>query len=250
MLNGIIKKAAQQITGVPYILFLEHIHKTLKPQTYFEVGTSTGNSLACATCPTVSVDPFYQIDKNVFKGRSLTFMFQMSSDQFFRDHDLRTYFPKGADFSFLDGMHRFEFLLRDFMHTERLSHRQSLIAIHDCLPLNTRMAERIVIPGAPEEPMRDAWTGDVWKIIPVLKNYRPDLRVHFANAPPTGLVMVSGVDPGNRILFDNYYKILDEYINLDLGSYGFEALFSDYPTLNTELLINDPHMTTSVYSVF
>ncbi len=32
------------------------------------------------------------------------------------------------------------------------------------------------------------WTGDVWKLIPILQRYRPDLQLTLFDAPPSGLV--------------------------------------------------------------
>jgi len=38
----------------------------------------------------------------------------------------------------------------------------------------------------------DFWTGDVWKIVPALIKFRPDLRVFTIACPPTGLTVVCG----------------------------------------------------------
>ena len=66
---------------------------------------------------------------------------------------MRDFFPKGPDIAFLDGMHRAEYLLRDFMNTERFSHERTLILLHDCLPVNARMADG-VIAGYPVHDLR------------------------------------------------------------------------------------------------
>ncbi len=59
-----------------------------------------------------------------------------------------------------------------------------------------------------------AWTGDVWKIVPLLKEHRPDLKFQLFDVAPTGLVVVSNLDPENRALSDNYDAIIKTYDNI------------------------------------
>ena len=74
------------------------------------------------------------------------------------------------------------------------------------------MALRQWLPGGPSETDTAAfWTGDVWKLLPILRKYRPDLRLHVLDCPPTGLVAITRVDPASRILADCYYDIVDEH---------------------------------------
>ena len=82
-------------------------------------------------------------NRDVIGTKQRAFFFQMTSDAFFADHDLALFFPRGVDLAFIDGMHRFEFLLRDFINTERRCHARSIVLLHDCLPRNCRMAERV-----------------------------------------------------------------------------------------------------------
>lgn len=95
-------------------------------------------------------------------------------------------------FSFLDGMHLFEFLLRDFIAAEKASGPNGVIAMHDCCPFSHEMTTRD-LDNLPQGG--GAWTGDVWKLIPILREYRPDLKLTVLNAAPTGLVFVSGLKP-------------------------------------------------------
>ena len=174
----------------------------------------------------------------------------MSSDEFFAEYDVRVFFPRGVDIAFLDGMHRFEYLLRDFMNTERCCHDRSLILLHDCLPVNLRMAERKWLTDpAEQESTRSWWAGDVWRLLPILKKYRPDLRMRFLDCPPTGLVAVTNLDPRSAVLRRSYYTILDEFSCLDLSSYGLDQLWSLFPTLNSRDIIAE-EVLTFVFSVF
>lgn len=71
--------------------------------------------------------------------------------------------------SFLGGMHLFEYLLRDFIGTEKNSTKNSIILLHDCCSFDHTMTTRDLecIP-------RFAWTGDV------------------LDCKPTGLVALPG----------------------------------------------------------
>ena len=143
--------------GMHYLEFLGMLAKLLGPRSYFEIGTAGGNYLARFACDAVCVDPAFRFAANPTDGRRRTLLYQMVSDDFFANFDLLKLFPHGLDIAFLDGMHRFEHLLADFMNTERFCHRHSLIILHDCLPFDLQMAERIV-------PVNYCWTGDVWKL--------------------------------------------------------------------------------------
>ena len=95
-----------------------------------------------------------------------TVLFQMTSDAFFRDKSSLSCIDGEIDLAFLDGMHTFEFLLRDFYNTEAICGPHSLIAMHDCLPLNIEMTHRnmgVSLEKGRNSAFPDFWTGDVWK---------------------------------------------------------------------------------------
>src|SRR6476646_4213199 len=178
--------------GVDYVTFMEFIARVLRPTSYFEIGTNIGNSLVPISCDAICVDPHFRINRDVILGRKRTFFFQMTSDEFFAENKTSMFFPRGVDMVFLDGLHRFEFLLRDFINIERFCHKGSIVLLHDCLPYNVEITARALIDGD--------WAGDVCKILPILKKYRPDLRIHLLDCPPTGLVACTQLDPHSNIL--------------------------------------------------
>jgi Glycosyltransferase 61 len=104
-------------------------------------------------------------------------------------------------------MHLFEFALRDFINLERACGRDSVIAVHDCDPPNAEAAAR--------ERTTAFWTGDVWKLVLCLKRHRPDLRVAVVDVPPSGLGIVTNLDPGSTLLEERYAQICDELVELD-----------------------------------
>ncbi len=231
--------------GTHYTDFFRFVNDHLMPQAYFEIGTHLGRSIAAFTCSAVCVDPQFMLEADVLAGRRETHFYQMPSDAFFAQHDLRSIFKHGPDICFLDGMHRSEYLLRDFMNTERLCHRRSIVFMHDCLPVNSRMALRTHELGDESEShWRHAWTGDVWKIVPLLKAHRPDLDIFILDCAPTGLVAIANLDPGSTLLQSAYSSLLSELRDLDLETYTLARLWSEVPVISSRSLVENPEDLT------
>ncbi|MBN1575358.1 MAG: class I SAM-dependent methyltransferase [Chitinispirillaceae bacterium] len=190
-----------------YYDYLKQIHHFLLPRTYVEIGYRKGESL-CLASPvtlTLGIDPNPLVQ---FPANSRIKTYTMTSDDFFRDCDLRRELGGGdLDLAFIDGMHLFEFVLRDFINLERYATRQTVILLHDCLPLDDITSRR--------ERTTNVWTGDVWKILHCFLKYRPDLTIAvLEDAHPSGLALVSGLDPENTVLRDREQEILDGYLPL------------------------------------
>ncbi|WP_377191261.1 glycosyltransferase family protein [Ruegeria meonggei] len=202
--------------GLHYLEFLKRLHLTLKPEWYFEIGTQTGASLRLSHSKSISVDPVFAVRHEVIGPKPELHLFQCESDEFFASDHLTTLGAK-IDLAFLDGMHLMEFLLRDFINTERQCSRESVIVMHDCVPWNNAITKR--------QRETQSWTGDVWKIVPILQKYRPDLELEVVDCAPTGLVIVTGLDANNSVLSDAYDDILSEFVSIDLDDYGSARYF-------------------------
>jgi Methyltransferase domain len=190
----------------PYLYLLDRIHQYLRPRTYAEVGVSKGLSLALVLPGTdaVGIDPAPQVSFPLRRGTQL---FREQSDTFFASHDLREVLGgRAIDLAFIDGMHHFEFALRDFMHLEEYSHGATTILVHDCYPIDKETASR--------ERSTQYWSGDVWKLALCLRNWRPDLRYNVIDSAPTGLGVISGLDPSSRVLHDNYDDVVSEVMDV------------------------------------
>lgn len=237
--------------GLYYTAFLEQLGRVLNPQCYFEIGTNTGQSLKAFSSDALCIDPTFQFGSDALQKRRRLFCFQMTSDEFFRSYTVRQFFPNGPDVAFLDGMHRFEYLLRDFINTERECHSRSLILMHDCLPTNERMAERSLRIDETESPeTRDYWTGDVWRMLPILRKHRPDLRVLVLDCPPTGLVACTNLNPESRLLGENYHAIVDEFVQIGSPEYHLERLWQEFPPISSRGLLTAPYNLTALLSVY
>jgi hypothetical protein len=220
--------------GIPYGDYLKQIHQVLRPSSYLEIGVETGATLAFAQCRAVAVDPKFQLQGNPIGQRHETYLFQMASDDFFAQHDLRKFLPDGVEFAFLDGMHHFEYLLRDFMNTEKYSRADTVVALHDCYPVNSEIADRDVnYERRADMATRRWWTGDVWKLLPILRDFRPDLDVTAFDCPPTGLVVVRGLDRNSNALGKAYDEIVATYRETTLEGFGIDRFRTEFATVGS-----------------
>ena len=212
--------------GMHYLNYIEAIHKVLQPKWYLEIGTQTGASLKLSEAKSISVDPAYRLTHEVMQNKPELHTYQETSDAFFKARRMKKIGAK-IDLAFLDGMHLFEYLLRDFVGTEKFCSKDGVIMMHDCLPWDGPMAMR-----DRSLAKTSSWTGDVWKIVPILQKYRPDLEIEILDAEPTGLVIVSNLDPSNTVLEDNYDAILQEFMDVNLEEFGVERYFSSLDIQN------------------
>jgi hypothetical protein len=240
-MSALLEKNGREIwlDGPHYFDTLTAIHERLKPQTYFEIGTLHGQTLQLARCGSVAVDPSFQLTCDVQAQKPFCRLFEQTSDAFFAEHDLSQLLGAPVDLAFLDGMHQFAFLLRDFINTERHCRAGSTIVLHDCLPRDLFMTG----DGGPRsEPgarkYKDYWTGDVWKLVPVLRAWRPDLAVTCLDSRPTGLVICTGLDPSSHVLPSAYDEIVADWESLDLQAYGLGRLFDEANVRSAEGWLN------------
>lgn len=141
--------------------FLQQLHAVLKPRTYLEIGTNDGRSLALSRVPSIAVDPAPKVRTRLHCDLQLV---KATSDAFFATRQPMGHLMSGrnplrnarrgrpllgaytgtnqVDLAFIDGMHLFEYVLRDFTNTERFSGWSSVIVLDDMLPRNPAEAVR------------------------------------------------------------------------------------------------------------
>jgi hypothetical protein len=186
---------------VHYYDFLAEVHRRLAPKAYLEIGVRNGGSLARARCRSVGIDPAYAITAELDADVAL---FRTTSDDYFsRPEPLAPTGGTPFDLTFIDGLHLFEFALRDFVHAEQHSSPHGLIVFDDVLPRSIQEAAR--------ERRSAAWTGDVYGMVEVLARYRPGLVVLPVGTRPTGLLLVAALDPSDTVLTAHFDEILDRF---------------------------------------
>lgn len=184
-----------------YLDFLASVHQRFEPARYLEIGIRNGVSLSLSRCRSVGIDPAYSVTAELDGDVALV---RSTSDEFFaRPDPLALTGGRPFDLAFIDGLHLFEFALRDFVYAERCSTTRSAIIFDDVLPRNVDEAARMRHTGA--------WTGDVYGVLQVLAKYRPELAVIPVGTRPTGLLVVMGLDPADTTLADNYDAIIAEF---------------------------------------
>ncbi|MEE3501607.1 class I SAM-dependent methyltransferase [Acidiphilium acidophilum] len=226
--------------GLEYFDCLSRLHTALAPSRYLEIGVWRGESLQRANAASIAVDPHFLIDRDITGTKPACHLFQCGSDEFFATHDPLAILGGPIDLAFLDGMHYFEYLLRDVANTERACHPRSAIVLHDCLPIDALITPR----DQSEHLRRDAivpgwWAGDVWKVPVLLRRFRPDLRMIAFDAPPTGLIVITGLDPANTSLNENYAAMVDAMMHVELADFGTRRLF-DLLDPHPTALLDDP----------
>jgi hypothetical protein len=238
--SGIIAKAKRMVgrgalavdpgfrpaTGLNYLEFLASLHEELLFDWYLEIGCRLGDSFAPVRGKTIAVDPFFRAEMNIICKKPALHVFQTTSDHFFATSFLARNDIK-LGLSFLDGMHLYEFLLRDLMNTEADSDPKAVIMMHDCIPFNHAMLTRDL-----NSLGKGPWTGDVWKLIPILQKWRPDLKITVFDCWFTGVVCISNLDPENRILQENYDSIRAEFDNMELVKFGVKRFFGSFDMAN------------------
>jgi hypothetical protein len=172
-----------------------------------EIGVSKGDSITLVRPETraIGIDPEPKVAVPLGPNTSI---YATTSDDYFASRDVSS--DLGGlpiDLAFIDGMHQFEFALRDFINIEKHCSTQSTVLIHDCYPLTRLTAER--------ERKTLFWSGDVWRLILILRKYRPGLAVNVIATAPTGLGVVRGLDPASTVLPERMHEIVSEYLALD-----------------------------------
>ena len=213
------------LRGMHYLEFLGQLHTTRLVRRYLEIGTQSGMSLKCARGRAVAIDPHFLLDKTAWSAKPGFHLFEMTSDEFFSQHDPRQCLEGTIDLAFIDGMHLAEFVLRDFIHAETFCARDSLIVLHDAIPQNFEMTERDRRPAARrDKALAGAWTGDVWRTLALLHRERPELILRVFDCPPTGLVLIGNLNPECRTLAAR----IDELTDSLTASGPTESEFWDY----------------------
>lgn len=219
--------ATLMFPGPPYRDVLRRIHQVLRPRTYLEIGVEHGTTLALAvhSQQVVGVDPVPRPATRPLPPA--TRLYHTTSDDFFGQHRREQIFGDDVvELAFIDGMHWFEYALRDFCNVERWCSPTSTVVLHDCLPVAGIAASR--------QRQTTFWVGDAWKALECLLHERPDLEISIVPCHPSGLVVVRHLDPASSTLSARLDALSARYLPL---AYPYEpgVLPGHYPIVaNTE----------------
>ena len=206
-------EVAERFWSQDYYDVLAELHLERRPRVYLEIGVATGKSLALAQAGTraLGVDPVAAVaDQLVYHSPANSpRLYKMTSDDFFATQNLCNEMGRDCfDLAFIDGLHHFDQVLRDFINLEQFAGPDSMILIHDCLPVDPLVATR--------ERSTAFWTGDVWRIIPCLQSVRPDLEIVTLPVAPAGLAVVRRLNAASRVLANHYTGIVEQFEQMEL----------------------------------
>ena len=178
---------------------LAEIHDQLQPSFYLEIGVQKGTSLGLAACKSVGVDPMPQLKTTLPATAELVVQ---TSDEFFRQTAPKM-LSESPDLVMIDGMHLFEYALRDFINVEKYAKPWTLVLIDDVFPCHPVQAAR--------RRRTRTWTGDVWKLYEALQEHRPELYYLPLDVSPTGVLLIAVLDAGNATLEGEYERLRARY---------------------------------------
>src|SRR5262249_16746885 len=135
-----LEESRRRLPGPAYYHVLKWIHEVLEPANYVEIGVRRGFSLLQALPDTrcIGVDPAPSIEEQHPNAT----IYQLTSDEFFARHDLSNLLGGPVELAFIDGLHLFEQVLRDFVNLERHCTAGTVIILHDCIPFDAVTASR------------------------------------------------------------------------------------------------------------
>jgi tetratricopeptide (TPR) repeat protein len=227
--------AVSTLVGDGYLQILKGLHDYFRPRGYLEIGVCNGNSIVLAKPPTVcvGVDPEPNM---LFTPTAPTQIVKDTSDNYFASQSLQEHLKgRPLDMVFIDGLHQFEQVMKDFVNVEKLVHKKSIVLLHDCFPMDNISSSR--------RRLSRFWSGDVWKALLCIREKRPDLRIMLIKAKPTGLALITHCDPASTLLADNFIPIIAEYIDLSYEDFtrrigAVEMAASSLETMRQELADN------------
>ena len=206
-----VEMAQLRMPGLGYKDWIGRLHEDLQPRLYLEIGIAIAETFARARPPTIAigVDP---APRPAFPLQTESHIYAETSDEFFGWARLPALCPgQAVDFAFIDGLHVFEQVLRDFINVEANCAATALIAVHDTIPFN-ELTQR-------PDRQRSFYTGDVWKLLACLRRYRPDLKIITLPTAPSGLTLIGNLDPGSRVLHDHFDEAVAAFRDHDFQTF-------------------------------
>lgn len=146
---------------------------------YLEIGVENGHIFfRIKSNFKVAVDPHFIFDASRRFGKAIlnpynlnNQYFEKTSDAFFAQDAQRVFAGQKLQIALIDGMHEYQFALRDVENTLQYLDSKGIIVMHDCNPQSAGAAGRF------EDWETGEWNGDVWRTIIHLRSQRPDLHV-------------------------------------------------------------------------
>jgi len=187
---------------------------------YLEIGTQFGWTLEAVDMP-------YKIGIDPNPKHSLKFMppgvksLVMTSDEYFAaKNDLILF-----DFIYIDGLHVFQTVYRDFVNSVNCLSEGGIILIDDVIPVDVYSADinqtRAVTERKIQGNISKAWQGDVYKLLKLIATEIPFLELKTIIYPSNAQALIKFKGPKQNLEFDR--ELFIKYDNLT-----FQNVFANF----------------------
>jgi hypothetical protein len=155
--------------------------------------------------------------------------FRKTSDDFFGQDAPQVFANKKIELALVDGMHEYEFALRDVENILNYSSEEVVILLHDCNPV-TRDAS-CSYEEWEDRKFSGTWNGDVWKTVLYLRSQRKDLTCFVLDCDHGLGIVVKR--PNNQLLpyspeqiknftYDDFDRSREKWLDLRPASYFYD----------------------------
>lgn len=225
-----IKKLPVQQTGEPIIDRINELCQLSGAQTYLEIGVRDGHTFHMVATPhKTGVDPAFTFDIKKYESQPGIFLFSCPSDEFFANYNVLTppkyNKPVSYDIIYIDGMHKFEYVCRDFLNSLAHASDNAIWIFDDTVPSDSWSADadsmRIRKYSAMIGSKHPHWHGDVFKMIPLLHDFYPmfSYATVFDSGNPQTVVWKTAQAASRKQIWGNlcafshlsYFDMLDNY---------------------------------------
>lgn len=185
---------------------IQLLMKKKRLKNYLEIGVFNGHIFFRIRSDfKVAVDPEFRFDNTRKLGKLFVNpynlynrYYQKASDDFFEKDAPALFATKKIEISLIDGMHEFDFALRDIENTVKYLSNNGVIVVHDCNPL-TKEAN-CSFEEWKNRNFSGVWNGDVWKAVLYIRSQRKDLTA-FVLDTDHGLGIISRKPDTNPLGF-------------------------------------------------
>jgi hypothetical protein len=181
--------------------------ESLKAKSYLEIGVATGATFDdVQIAHRVAVDPEFGFNP-ITRQNPSTELYTQTSDEFFLSQPLERLF----DIVFIDGLHVFEQVVRDFHNAIIHSHGRSVIILDDTLPSDIFSAipnghEAIKFRRAAGLPGGN-WHGDVYKLVFYIHDFWQGLNFRTIVDAGNPQTLVWRSNSSRKSLYGDFEKI-------------------------------------------
>jgi len=204
---------------------------------YLEIGVFNGHVFfRVKSTFKIAVDPEFKFDALRKMGKTVINPYNIfnkyyskTSDDFFEQDAPGLFTKNKIDIALVDGMHEYEYALRDVENILDSLSDDGVIIIHDCNPATKEAARTYDEWKA--KGMTGQWNGDVWKAIVHLRSLRNDIDVFVLDCD-YGLGIVTKRKPENNLNFslqqiisftyEDFNANRAQWINLKRADYSYE----------------------------